>query len=72
MEMSVTVESALESLRSRGDCEVLMPAGLPSVQRGMNLPPDVERFYQLCGGVKLGIIEDDFWVWQKIGDRHFV
>lgn len=60
----MTVESTLKILQLRSACEVLPAAGIPSLKQGMNLPPEVEEFYRLCGGVKLGVIEDDFWAWQ--------
>lgn len=33
------------------DCIVLPPQGLPSISVRLNLPNEVNEFYQLCGGV---------------------
>lgn len=41
----------VEQLRTRNDCQVRPPAGIPSVD--LPLPPDVEEFYRLSGGVTL-------------------
>jgi hypothetical protein len=39
MEMSMTLESAINLLRSRDDCVVLPPSGVPVVGPRLKLPP---------------------------------
>ncbi|MCA9096571.1 MAG: SMI1/KNR4 family protein [Planctomycetaceae bacterium] len=51
LEKCITMIELIEQLRSRNDCQVLPPAGIPSV--GLPLPTDVVEFYQLCGGANL-------------------
>lgn len=52
----MTIKELIGQLRSRNDCQVSPPAGIPTV--GMLLPTDVEEFYKLCGGAKLFIGAD--------------
>lgn len=68
----MTLESVLELLRNRDDNEVLPPSGLPVAQNRMSLPPEIEHFYRLCGGVKIGIFEDDFFSWRVVTPSEFV
>jgi hypothetical protein len=41
----------IEELRRRRECEVAAPAGMPLVAGGLELPDDLQSFYELCGGV---------------------
>lgn len=66
------LESALDLLRSRDDCEVLPPSGAPAIGSRMELPPEVVRFYQLCGGAKIGLFEDDYFSWLIVPPSRFV
>lgn len=68
----MTLESALNLLRSRDDCEVLPPSGVPVVGAGLKLPSDVECFFRLCGGAKIGIFEDDYFSWRVVQPSEFI
>lgn len=72
MDVTTTLESILETLRSRSDCLVLPPCGIPMTRAGTSLPSEVERFYSLCGGCKLGVFEDDFFSWRIVEPQEFV
>lgn len=67
----MTIESVLAILRGRSDCEVMPPTGQPQLMPGMRLPPDVERLYDLCGGLKLAILEEEFWMWEIVPPHAF-
>ncbi|MBB5035732.1 hypothetical protein [Prosthecobacter vanneervenii] len=38
----------------------------------MRLPLEIECFYRLCGGVKMGIFEDDYFSWRVVAPSEFV
>lgn len=68
----MTLESALERLRCRDDCEVYPPSGVPATGDQLKLPPEIECFYRLCGGAKIGIFEDDYFSWRVVPPFEFV
>jgi hypothetical protein len=45
------IAHVVDQIRQLNNCEVLRPAGIPSV--GLPLPADLEEFYRLCGGATL-------------------
>ncbi|WP_114381027.1 SMI1/KNR4 family protein [Paenibacillus prosopidis] len=47
------IEELLRQIASLPNCRVSPPTGLPRTDEGYNLPPDLKRFYELCGGVML-------------------
>ena len=47
------IEDQLAIIFADPDCRVREPAGEPRLHPEHMLPPDVRRFYQLCGGVDL-------------------
>lgn len=49
----MTIEEQLAIISADAECRVHSPEGEPHVEPGHMLPPDVRRFYQLCGGIDL-------------------
>ncbi|UUZ93003.1 SMI1/KNR4 family protein [Paenibacillus sp. P25] len=49
------IESLVSRLRTMHDCIVHPPMGLPAIEEGLYLPPDLTAFYKLCGGADLFI-----------------
>jgi hypothetical protein len=47
------MELLIEEIRQLLDCRVLPHAGLPKIDEGFYLPDDLQRFYELCGGIVL-------------------
>lgn len=68
----MTLESAIDQLRSHENCEILPSAGVPAIGSELRLPPEIECFYSLCGGAKIGIFEDDYFSWRIVPPSKFV
>jgi hypothetical protein len=51
----VEIETLLARLQKRGCCDLAPPAGVPNVAPGHILPPDLVRFYKMCGGGRINI-----------------
>jgi hypothetical protein len=68
----MTFEAVVETIRRRDDCELLQQAGQPRLAPEMRLPRDVERLYEVCGGAKFGIFEDDHFSWRIGSPSEFV
>jgi hypothetical protein len=47
------MQKLIERIRSTPDCSVSPPNGLPRLPGGLELPPDLQEFYQLAGGASL-------------------
>lgn len=45
------LENLIMQIKEDSQCVYHPPVGLPSIQEGHILPEDVQRFYQLCGGL---------------------
>ena len=45
------VDTILDDLISRSSCLVSPPAGVPKLSGGLELPSDLQRFYERCGGL---------------------
>lgn len=72
VEVPMSLESALDLLRSHDNCELLPPSGVPIIDSEMRLPPEIECFYRLCGGARIGIFEDDYYSWRIVSPSEFV
>lgn len=44
------ITSLIEQIGSTPDCSLMPATGLPSLPSGVDLPPDLRRFYELSGG----------------------
>ncbi len=49
----MTIDELLETISADAACRVHAPVGKPHVEPEHTLPPDVRKFYELCGGVDL-------------------
>lgn len=49
----MTIDELLATISVDAACRVRSPVGEPHLEPEHVLPPDVRRFYQLCGGVDL-------------------
>ncbi len=49
--MDLSIEELLKVLASREDCLVKEPCGQPRIDGDYELPVDVKKFYDRCGGV---------------------
>ncbi len=47
-----TIRDLLARIERTADCRVLPAAGSPRLRPGEALPPDLDIFYKLCGGVE--------------------
>jgi antitoxin YokJ len=47
----MTIDDQLAEIAADAACRVREPEGEPRLEPEHTLPPDVRRFYQLCGGV---------------------
>lgn len=44
------IASLIAQIGSTPDCSLMPATGLPSLPSGLDLPPDLRQFYELCGG----------------------
>ena len=51
--MTTTVERLIEQLAGEPRCHVAATTGLPVAAAPLELPADLRRFYELCGGADL-------------------
>ncbi|MBP1995842.1 SMI1/KNR4 family protein [Paenibacillus eucommiae] len=63
------IEALLKQIKRLPNCRVSPPIGLPRVAEH-KLPPDVRRFYELCGGVLLFGSKD--YVCQIVPPENFI
>lgn len=49
----MNLSELLAEIDATPGCAVLPASGVPVVAEGHTLPPDLKRFYELCGGVDL-------------------
>ncbi|MFB9324679.1 SMI1/KNR4 family protein [Paenibacillus aurantiacus] len=63
------VEEVLQLIASLPSCRVNPPSGIPRTD-GYQLPPDITRFYELCGGVQL--FENKEYCCQVVPPHEFV
>jgi hypothetical protein len=49
----VFVDDIVSTLRKAPGCTVNSPAGIPETRTGHLLPSDLQRFYEICGGITL-------------------
>jgi hypothetical protein len=47
-----TIDELLQRMRQSPRCRVLAPVGQPKLPAPFALPPEVTRFFELCGGVE--------------------
>lgn len=60
------VDRLLQQIASLPSCTVLPPKRQPHLE-GYNLPPDLELFYERCGGERWFWLEADF---ESLGDAY--
>lgn len=60
----------LEAIRRTPRCVVLPPRGMPTIQSGLILPPDVLTFYEAAGGVRL--YDEGGWANRIVAPTEFV
>ena len=49
----MNIDQIIEKITKFDNCNVFQSIGIPVVPEGMMLPPDLIRFYELCGGIEL-------------------
>jgi hypothetical protein len=47
------IDELIRHIKSLPNCRISPPIGFPRIDNKHELPPDVRRFYELCGGVLL-------------------
>lgn len=47
------IKELIDSIRNTSGCSVYDPCGLPVLNNKMELPKDLKKFYEICGGVSL-------------------
>ena len=60
----------LDAIEKTPGCAVLPPAGQPSLRPGCSLPPDLQEFYDLAGGVTLFNVGG--WANRIVAPKRFV
>jgi hypothetical protein len=47
------LDQLINEIKKNKKCKVLLPSVIPTLPAGLKLPKDLERFYELTGGVSL-------------------
>ena len=50
---TLPIDALVARIATDPECELYPPAGKPSLEPGLELPPDLARFYERCGGCAL-------------------
>lgn len=53
------IKELVTRITNLDDCIVAPPNGLPLLEEGYELPLDLKRFYELCGGVSLFVSSEN-------------